>query len=214
MGFFRDSAAELLVDLEGTVAEAFWSPDGETLILRSGGTSGVVGGRDILTYRPGSDSEPVPLVSSEFDEAAPMLSPDGRWLAYHSNETGRREVFIRPFPDVDRGKWQVSNDGGRQPVWSPDGRELFYVTGGSGNFGRRDLMVAEIDTGPPFAIAERRRMFTLPEGYYFANNARSFDVTPDGERFLMARVISSDDDPSRLILVQNWFTELEARVGK
>jgi serine/threonine-protein kinase len=204
--------AELLVDLERTVAEAFWGPDGETLVLRTGGTSGVIGGRDILAYRPGTDSVPVSLVDSEFDEAAPMLSPDGRWLAYHSDETGRREVFIRPFPDVDQGKWQVSDNGGRQPVWSADGNELFYVTGGSGTFGRRDMMVAEIETGPPFAIVRRHSLFSLSEGYYFANNSRSYELAPDGERFLMARVIDTEEDPSQLILVQNWFTELEARV--
>jgi serine/threonine-protein kinase len=206
--------AELLVDLDRTIAEAFWGPDGEWLILRTGGQSGVLGGRDIMALRPGVDTEPTPLVDSQYDEAAPTLSPDGRWLAYHSDETGRREVFIRPFPDVDRGKWQVSDTGGRQPVWSPDGRELFYVSDGGGTLRGRDVMVAEIDPGPPFAVVERRPMFSVPEGYYFANNSRSYEMTADGERFLMARVVDTDDNISRLLIVQNWFTELEGRLAR
>jgi serine/threonine-protein kinase len=207
--------AELLLDVESSLAEAFWSPDGEWLIVRSGGTAGVIGGRDILGFRPGVDDEAVPLITSEFDEAAPTLSPDGRWLAYHSDETGRREVFIRPFPEVDRGKWQVSDQGGRQAVWGPDGRELFYVSGGAGNLGARDVIVAEIDPGPPFAVVGRRTLFPLPQGYYFANNSRSYQLAPDGERFLMARLVNTgEENPSKLILVQNWFTELEARVGR
>jgi serine/threonine-protein kinase len=207
--------ADLLFDHEVVLAEAVWSPDGEWLILRTGGVAGVTGGRDILGLRPGVDSVPRPLVVSDFDEAGPAVSPDGRWLAYQSDETGRREVFIRPFPDTEGRKIQVSDGGGRAAVWAHSGRELFYVTDGPTTFGHRDLMVAEIRPGPLMAVVERRVLFSVPDGIYFANNSTSYLVTEDDQRFLMARVAGTGEEQNQdeLILVQNFFEELKERVG-
>ena len=207
--------AELLFDHEVTLAESIWSPDGEWLILRTGGTASVAGGRDIVGLRPGVDSVARPLVVSDFDEAAPTVSPDGRWLAYHSAETGRREVYIRPFPDTEGRKIQVSDGGGRAAVWAHNGRELFYVTDGPITAELRDLMVAEIRPGPLLAVVERRLLFSLPDGMYFANNSTSYLVTGDDQRFLMARVAGTgeEQDQGELILVQNFFEELKERVG-
>jgi serine/threonine-protein kinase len=209
---------ELLYDHEQTLAEAEWSPDGQWLIFRTGGTANAQGGRDIFGIRPGQNNPAVALVASPFDEAAPALSPDGRWLAYHSDETGRREVFIRPFPDTESAKYQVSNGGGRSPVWAHSGEELFYLadeTNASTTGGLRALMSATVRPGPAFAVVERRVLFTVPEGFYFANNSTSYLVTGDDQRFLMARLAESDDPESRneLILVQNFFEELRARGG-
>ena len=104
--------AELVFDFEEGIAQAFWSPDGEWLVFRTAGVAGVEGGRDIFALRPDVDSVPTPLMTADFDEIYPALSPDGRWIAYASNETGRYEVYIRPFPDVESGRWQISPQGG------------------------------------------------------------------------------------------------------
>ena len=162
------------------------------------------------------DSAPRPLLVSEFDETAPTVSHDGRWLAYHSDETGRREVYIRPFPDTEGRKIQVSDGGGRSAVWAHSGRELFYATNDpSTTSGARDLMVAEIRPGPLLAVVERRVLFSVPEGLYFANNTTTFLITEDDQRLLMARVAGTGEERSRgdLILIQNFFEELKARLG-
>jgi len=211
-------APELLYDHRLSLAEAEWTPDGEWLIVRTGGTANTQGGRDILGLRPGRDSAAVELVASPYDEAAPTLSPDGRWLAYQSDETGQREVFIRPFPDTESAKYPVSNGGGRAPVWAHSGQELFYLADESNNSttgGSRALMAASIRPGPPFAVVERRVLFPVPEGFYFANNSTSYRVTKDDQRFLIARVAGTGNPEERneLILVQNFFEELKARGG-
>jgi serine/threonine-protein kinase len=211
-------APELLFDHELSLAEAEWSPDGEWLIVRTGGTANAQGGRDILGLRPGTDSVALELVATRFDETAPTVSPDGRWLAYQSDETGQREVFIRPFPDTESAKYPVSNGGGRAPVWAHSGRELFYLadeTNTSTTSGTRFLMAATIRPGPPFAVVERKVLFTVPEGFYFANNTTSYRVTSDDQRFLLARLVGTgdDEDRSELVLVQNFFEELKRMGG-
>ena len=192
---------------------AFWSPDGEWLVLRTGGSGGVVGvgGRHILALRPGVDSVPLPLLTEEYDEQGPALSPDGRWLAYVSTETGSQEVFVRPFPDVDSGKTQVSTDGGSMPVWAHSGRELFYVDG------NRAFVATQVETDPSFQVGAKETLFTLPAGYPSAAPLAVYDIAPDDQRFLMVRPYQGDSQeeagsPSRPILVQNFFEELKARV--
>ena len=111
---------EMLMDYQRSIAEAFWSPDGAWLIFRAAAGGGA--SRDILGFRPGVDSAAVPLVATDFMERAAALSPDGRWLAYTSDETGQLEVYVRPFPDVNTGRWLVSNRGRPNttvgPQWS------------------------------------------------------------------------------------------------
>jgi serine/threonine-protein kinase len=210
-------APELLLDLEQSLAEAELSPDGQWLLLRTNGIVNQRGGRDILGFRPGQDSAAVELVVSEYDEAGPALSPDGRWLAYHSDETGRREVYVRPFPDTESAKFPVSSGGGRAPVWAHSGEELFFLadeTESSTTDGSRSLMSATIRPGPPFAVVERRVLFSVPEGFYFANNSTSYRITNDDQRFLIARLAETGDPEGRndLILVQNFVEELK-RIG-
>ena len=113
---------ELVADVGRNVVTADWSADGAWLLVSVAGPPS----RDILVMRLGSDSTPRPLLAESYDEVQPSLSPDGRWLAYVSNETGTREVFLRPFPAVDQGKWQVSQGGGQGPIWAPNGRELYF----------------------------------------------------------------------------------------
>ncbi|MDX1494258.1 MAG: protein kinase, partial [Longimicrobiales bacterium] len=134
----------LLIDFDMPVAEMSWAPDGRFLVLRTAGTGGIEGGRDLYLWDSESDEPPRRLLAQEVDEASPAVSPDGRWLAYTSNESNRYELYVRPFPDVEDGRWQISVEGGRSPLWSPDGSELFFFDADL------DLMVVRIEPGPTF----------------------------------------------------------------
>jgi len=207
--------AEVLFDADAVVM-GFWSPGGDWLVLRRAGAQGNVGARDILAFRPGVDSAAIPLVADGTDqEEGPALSPDGRWLAYTSTETGRPEVFVRPFPDVDSGKYPVSRDGGIRPLWAPGGDELFFFQRGEGGQlggGPGAMMVARVRTEPTFEVLAIDTLYTLPEGYVSSTNGDFYDVTPDGQRFLMGRVVESARTVSRYILVQNFLEELRRLV--
>ena len=146
------------------------------------------------------------LVVTEYDESAVDFSSDGRWMAYQSNETGRREVYVRPFPNVDDGVWQISTGSGRGPLWAHNGREIFYLTD------ENEVMTASVDPGPPFAVTDRTLLFTAGPEYYFANNTGTWDVTRDDQRFLMARSPATVSGERTYRLVLNFFEELKARV--
>ena len=180
---------ELVFD-EFSVTKGVWSPDGEWLVLRRSGEEGVdETSRDILVIRPEVDTVAVPLVVTVgFREQAPAISRDGRWLAYSSNETGRHEIFVRPFPDVAAGKWQVSVGGGIQPVWAHNGRELFFADPVT-----RELKAAEFTTtSATFQRARLTTLFEIPAATFFgpAGIQDFYDVALGDERFLMARVYS------------------------
>jgi Tol biopolymer transport system component len=158
------------------------------------------------------DRRPRPIVETRFQEAYPDLSPDGRWLAYASDEFNRSEVYVQPYPGPGPRK-QVSTDGGTGPAWSRDGRELFYTivptTGGQAAPTR--MMTVPVTLGPTFTAGAPRLLF---EGRYGATAViRSYDVTADGRRFLM---VQQKERPalavSAMILVQNWLEEVKARV--
>ena len=202
--------AELVFDFERSLAKVQWSPDGEWLILRTAGTGGVEGGRDIFAVRPGADAEVVPLMAADFDEIEPDLSPDGRWIAYSSNETGRYEAYVRPFPDVDSGRWQVSVDGGFSPKWAPDGSEIFFVDND------RSMVAAEVDTRSEFSSGRPETLFEIDPQIDYVDIALIYDITRDG-RFVMARESGGAGDsegPSGIVLVNNFFEELRARAGR
>ena len=208
-------SAELVFDHEVDLAEGFWSPDGEWLLLRSAGPPGVEGARDILAIRPGVDSVAQPLLAEEYDELAPAISWDGRWIAYVSTETDREEVFVRPFPDVDSGKVQVSTEGGIMPYWAHNGEELFFVDPST-----LDMMAARFETTPRFRVVEREPLFTIPSDYERSRVGLLYDVTQDDQRFLMARfyVVAGVEEgdagqANAFVLVQNFFEELRQRVG-
>ncbi|MBT8487600.1 MAG: serine/threonine-protein kinase, partial [Gemmatimonadetes bacterium] len=202
---------EQLVDAEESIALAFWSPDEEWLILRSTTGAGNVFGRDILAMRPGVDAAPQPLIAEEFDEMDPTLSPDGRWLAYASNETGRFEIYVRPFPDVDSGRWQISSRGGSRPVWSRDGREIFF---GDEN---DNMVVARVDgSGSAFVAESPQILFATPEDIDLGDLGIPYDISPDGQRFMMARIVrDATMEASGLpdfVLVNNFAEVLRERV--
>ncbi|MBI4476266.1 MAG: hypothetical protein HY654_03780, partial [Acidobacteria bacterium] len=127
------------------------------------------------------------------------------WLAYESNESGQEEIYVRPFPNVADGRWQVSSGGGNVPLWARSGRELFYRDGTS-------LMSVPVQTTPTFAAGTPRKLF---EGYV-SGLGRTYDVSRDGQRFLMIKDSTAADQtmtaPS-MVVVLNWFEELKAKLS-
>ncbi len=194
----------------GAIAEGRWSPDGKWVVLRMGGVQNQIGGRDIVGFRPGVDTAPVPLAANpNYDEAAPTLSPDGKWMAYESNETGRKEVYIRPFPNTEDGKWQVSTTGGQAPLWAHSGREIFFVDGD------RNMVATAVTPGTPLQLGDRRVLFRMGYDLYLENpeHYTPFDISLDDQRFLMARQVqAASTERPRFMLVNNWFTELQSKV--
>ena len=194
---------------EDDPADAFWSPDGRWIVLGATGSTGESARGDILVSQPGVDSVARRLVATGSDETGAALSPDSRWLAYVSNEQGANEVFVRPFPDVNGGKWQVSAGGGSAPLWAHNGRELFYVANGKMN-------VVRIHPGPPFSAESPRALFTIPDGVRAGSPLGGmFSIDPDDRRFLMVRDNRWGDmaGTPTLVVVQSFFDELRAKLN-
>jgi len=179
----------------------FFSPSGTELVFRSGSS----GPGDIDMIAIGGDTEPVSLIQEPSNERNAELSPDGLWMAYQSDEAGRMEIYVRPFPNVDDGLWPVSNAGGVQPLWSRDGRELFYLEQGP----PARLISVSIDaTGTGFSFDTRTPI--LDWQYGVGTFGREYDVSPDGQRFLIIKTSAGVNEGERpqIIVVQNWFEEL------
>ncbi|HEX8941739.1 MAG TPA: hypothetical protein VF785_01310, partial [Gemmatimonadaceae bacterium] len=195
--------------LGGAIEEAARSPDGKWLLFRDGSNGAVSGGRDIKGVRLGVDTSRVPVIVTPFDEEAIALSPNGNWIAYQSDETGRTEVFIRSFPNTDTFKRQVSNGGGAAPLWSRDGKELFFLSAGKDMMSTRVTAAAAITVSPPVSL------FHVPDellGVEY-NYYTPWDVAADG-RFVMARLRRSDGAASTVVVAENWLTELKARMKR
>ena len=172
-----------------------WSPDYRYLIYEtiSHETKG-----DLFyseRHKDGSLGEPVTFLQSPFDEGSPKFSPDGQFVAYVSDESGRDEIYVRTFPGGD-GKWRVSTNGGTAPRWRRDGKELFYVQ-------RTTLMAVTIRTAPRFTAGTPARLF---ERQMLESMNPEYDVTPDGKRFLV-REEPADERPLAIHVVDNWFEE-------
>ena len=201
---------EVLLDLEGSILEVQMTSDASMYALRLGGQSNVFGVRDLVSLRAG-ETETRPIAAEPYDEKGLALSPDGRWVAYESTETGRDEIYVRPFPDAQAGKWQVSTAGGVNPKWSRSGRELFYVNGAS------EMVATTVAAqGGAFEISNRRSLFNVAErGLNSQANYASWDVDVDDEHFLMIQLGAGDIDSRRseFVLIQNWIEELRARLG-
>ena len=147
--------------------------------------------------------------ASKFTEMHPAISPDGRWLAYISDETGANEVYVRPFPSPTGGRWQVSNGGGTSPAWSPDGRELFFID----NANR--MVAAELRTATGLEVVGLRPLFEV-RGFALDVFHQSFAVTADGKGFVMLRQVSTGAQATKptIVLVRNWIAELEGRLKR
>jgi len=207
---------ERLTTSEYLHAPSSWSPDGQLLaffevnpatqrdiwVLRIGDSS--AGSGQVPSVASGQVRKAQPFLRTQFDESVPRFSPDGRWLAYISNESGRSEIYVQPYPGPG-GKWQISTEGGTEPAWNPNGRELFYRSGDK-------MMEVEIATQPGFAAGTPRMLF---EGRYEPAPfpSTNYDVSRDGQRFLMIKSIEQEQAaPTQINVVLNWFEELKRRV--
>lgn len=201
------SAAERLTTSENMQSPGSWSPDGQVLAFSENDPTT---GWDIWVLKLEGERKPQPFLQPPFNEGAPIFSPDGRWLAYQSDETGRQEIYVRPFPGPG-GKWQISTEGSTEPMWARNGRELFYRGGDK-------MMAAAIETKPVFAASKPKLLF---EGHYergilsfsFQPN---YDVSPDGQRFLMIKASEQESMATQLNVVLNWSDEVRqlAPAGK
>ena len=180
------------------VVPASFSPDGKQLVFYAIGeyrlkVLDVEGDRKFRTL----------TAPAQFAERNADISPDGRWIAYESDESGSGEIYVRPFPAVEQGRWMISTDGGTRPRWAPNGRELFYQ-------GRRQFMVVSVQPGTTLQFGKGTPLFDLVDEAQPSPN-RHYDVAPDGMRFVVIK------DPQtatslQLVVVQNWLDELKARV--
>ena len=159
---------------------------------------------DIGLLSLGDDRVEQPFIATPFNEQFVALSPDGRWMAYCSDETGRMEVYVRPFPEGG-AKILVSLDGGAEPRWSPDGRQLYYI-------GTKDnvpyLVSARVSTGSAFLVQDRTALFDMSEFEPAAPHA-NWDVSPDGSRFAVVH----QGQLSEMVFVLNWTEEVRQRSG-
>ncbi len=181
--------------------EAF-SPDGTQLVYRDNSDT-----FDLYVLSMEGERTEQPLIVTAFLEGFSAISPDGRWIAYTSDETGQNEVYVRPFPKVDDGKEQISTDGGEEPLWGPEGRGLFYRRASDNS-----VLAVEVDTEPSFTGGTPRLLFT--GDYLGIGNRPSYDIASDG-RFLMMKSAGAGLEPefsesqqTSLVVIENWFEEL------
>jgi len=185
---------------------ATFSPDGSRLIIRQQRPAAA---DDLFFLSMSGERHLQPLIQSSFFEGNAESSPDGRWLAYQSNESGRTEIYVRPFPEVDKGRWQVSNGGGARPLWARSGQELFYVSPAGA------ITRVGVDSGASWAATLPTQI--VKQGYFMAggvngNVARSYDISPDGKRFLMIKETTPDETAARQIVFVQHFDEMLKRL--
>jgi hypothetical protein len=193
-------ATDLIAD-NGDHYGPVWSSDGKWLVFYTGRDGH--GGPDIVGLRPGTDSASVPLVATRAREVWPALSPDGRWLAYSTDETQRWQVYVVPFPNTSAARWAVSTDGGQLPQWSKSSRELFYRDTAGNIVGVRVMATSPFTLGQPKIIIRAADAGTIP----------GFGVEPGAQRFLLTRKVGTPPH-DQIIVVDNWFEELRARVKR
>jgi eukaryotic-like serine/threonine-protein kinase len=193
--------AEPMLSNEATNLPNDWSRDGKSILVQSNQATSMKS-TDLLLYTPGEKAAR-PWLATPFTEKQAQFSPNGRWVAYDSDESGRSEVYVRGFAPPG-GKWRVSSDGGDSAVWSRDGKELFYVSLDS------RLMSVPLGPGPEFGGGTPVPLFTIPGNILHISVVTQYDVAPDGRRFLMN--IDVPSEASRLVtLVTNWPTLLHQR---
>jgi len=175
-----------------------FTPDGSQLVYESEG--------DLYLVTLDGESVPQRLTQTEFREQDAAISHDGRWIAYESNETGLDEIYVRPFPDVESGKWQISNGGGQWPKWAPNDTELFFRLNSAT---QNSVLSTRIDTANTFQHDIPSVLFS--GNYRGTGTEGSFDLSPDGSQFLLIRGVGDfvPTEQTRLVAVQNWFEELK-----
>jgi len=187
------------------------SPDGTRLVFREDVRAT---GQDLKGLTLQAERRAEPLVQTAFNELNGEISPDGRWLIYESNESGREEIYLRPFPDANSGRWQISAGGGRTPVWARSGKELFYRAPDGA------VMGVAVEVAGDDANFRAGTPAKLVEGGYLTVGAttspgRTYDVSLDGQRFLLIKELATDATsvPREIVVVENWFEELKRLVS-
>jgi Tol biopolymer transport system component len=175
-----------------------WSPDGTLLTYVEFHPSG---GYDIWVLPLEGEREPRPILQTSFGERSPTFSPDGGWIAYQSDESGRNEVYVQPFPGPGT-RMQISTDGGNHPVWSAGGGQLFYLNG-------RNMMAVDVETQPEFRAGTPRLLFE--RSHVSSGNRRNYDVAPDGQRFVMIQQQELSEQ-AQIHVILNWSDELKQLV--
>jgi eukaryotic-like serine/threonine-protein kinase len=199
---------ELLVSGVGIgIYPRSWSGDAKSLVFMET----VAGNMGISAISMEGDRVKKSMLQEKHGELDPRISPDGRWMAYACDESGKFEIYVRPYPEVNAGKWQVSTGGGGWPLWSPDGRELFYRNGDA-------FMAVSVKTDPAFSLETPgilfRGSYASPSNPFLGN----WDIHPDGKRFLMVKPAASAGagpaapGPHKINIVLNWFEELKQKV--
>jgi serine/threonine-protein kinase len=196
----RSSPPELLTTIGSMQSPESWSPDGKTLAFTQ--MDDPQSGSDIYTLSLEGDTTPRALIRTKFSEGSPKFSPSGAWLAYSTNESGQPEVWAMAYPGGER--IPISTNGGTDPLWGRNGRQLYYRSGD-------EMMVVDISYGPSLKASKPR---VLWKGQYLAGAGSScgmagptsanYDVTPDGERFLMIEDASATAESERLRVISNW----------
>jgi len=186
-----------------------FSPDGTRLLYMPNS-----GPRDIwMVLVEGPPTAGMPILASSADEGSASISPDGNWLAYESNESGDYEVYVRPFPELNAGRWRISTGGGRSPLWDPDGGELFYYVAGPGT---QDLIMGvSVESDSSFSPGTPQALFrgNFPLVGVGDGGGRFYDSV-DGQRFLMIEAGQSDAEGGSddIVIVENWYEDLKRLV--
>jgi len=175
------------------------SPDGKSLIFSVGVPSDIM-----LLPLDGSGAAKPLLANPQYAERSGQISPDGRWLAYQSDESGIFQVYVRPFPDVDQGRWQVSTDGGSVPLWHPNGRELFYIDTAD------HVLRVPLQPAASFAFGKPSLAFDFSDRPA-ASPYRNYDIGPDG-RFVVVKETQRGRTSLQFIVRLNWFEDVKARL--
>jgi hypothetical protein len=172
------------------------TPDGSHVIFSPPGS------RDLMMITLDANHRVESLIQTSANERNGVVSRDAKWLAYESDKSGRYEIYVQPFPNVNTGQWKISDSGGTRPLWARNGQELFYVAPGGA------IMSARVGTGgsswsasPPVKVLEG------PYETESAITSRTYDVSRDGQRFLVVKRSPEQVDP-QIVVVQNWFDEL------
>lgn len=180
------------------------TPDGRSLVFRRFAPT-----RGLFIVPLAPEGEPRPLIVDHgFTELNGEISPDGRWIAYDSDESGRREVYVRPFPAVENGRWQISSEGASDALWSRSGRELFFLTAS------KQMVAVSIPAGPRFSYSKPQSLFDATS--YNQSSSRPFDISADGKRFLMVKNATNGNAVARpsVVVVSHWLDEVKARMPR
>ena len=195
-------ADEALTTSTHTQFPMAFTPDGRSLVLTE-----VRGGHNdlsVLNMDGPREVKPLPGLNTPASEGPADISPDGRWIAYQSNESGENQIYVRSFPDVSQARYAVTPSGGTHPAWSR--RELYYIDA-SGM-----LTAVPVSMTPQFQTGHAVRLFSTSR-YVAAGQSRSYDVTPDGQRFLFIKEMTAPSGPS-IVVVLNWIEELKVRMPR